>query len=301
MVRHALGSRPVLLALAGALAIAFSGILVRLADVEPSTAAFFRCAYAVPFLIPLAVWERRTFGPRERGQARLAWIAGLFFAADLVLWHHAIAAVGAGLATVIANTQVVIVGLTAWVLLGERPSGRLLAAVPVVLAGVVLISGVIGGNAYGDRPELGVVLGIATALAYSGFLLVLRAGNRDLRRPAGPLLDATIAAALGSAVAGVGLGELDLAPTWPAHGWLLLLAVSAQVIGWLLITASLPRLPAAVSSVLLTAQPAATVLLAMLIVDENPSVVQLAGVLVVIAGVAWVAGRRQPSERSIAT
>jgi hypothetical protein len=41
----------VLLALAGALAIAFSGILVRLADVEPSTAAFFRCAYAVPFLI----------------------------------------------------------------------------------------------------------------------------------------------------------------------------------------------------------------------------------------------------------
>jgi drug/metabolite transporter (DMT)-like permease len=291
----------VLLALGGALAIAFSGILVRLADVEPSTAAFYRCAYAVPFLIPLAVWERRTFGPRQRGQAKLAWIAGLFFAADLVLWHHAIAAVGAGLATVIANTQVVIVGLTAWVLLGERPSGRLLAAVPVVLAGIVLISGVVGADAYGDRPGLGVVLGIGTALAYSGFLLVLRAGNRDRRRPAGPLLDATIAAALGSAVAGVGLGELDLAPSWPAHGWLLLLAVSAQVIGWLLITASLPRLPAAVSSVLLTAQPAATVLLAMLIVDENPSVVQLAGVLVVIAGVASVAGRRQTSERSIAT
>jgi drug/metabolite transporter (DMT)-like permease len=291
----------VLLALAGALAIAFSGILVRLANVEPSTAAFYRCAYAVPFLIPLAVWERRTFGPRQRGQARLAWIAGLFFAADLVLWHHAIAAVGAGLATVIANTQVVIVGLTAWVLLGERPSGRLLSAVPVVLTGVVLISGVVGADAYGDRPGLGVVLGIATALAYSGFLLVLRAGNRDPRRPAGPLLDATIAAALGSAVAGVGLGELDLAPSWPAHGWLLLLAVSAQVIGWLLITASLPRLPAAVSSVLLTAQPAATVLLAILLVGENPSVVQLAGVLVVIAGVASVAGRRQPAERSIPT
>ena len=296
-----LGSRPVLLALAGALAIAFSGILVRLADVEPSTAAFFRCAYAVPFLVPLAVWERRTFGPRERGQAWLAWLAGLFFAADLVLWHHAIAAVGAGLATVIANTQIVVVGLTAWVLLGERPSTRLIAAVPVVLAGVVLISGVVGADAYGDEPMLGVVLGIGTALAYSGFLLVLRAGNRDLRRPAGPLLDATIAAAVGSAVAGVALGELELVPSWPEHGWLLLLAVSAQVIGWLLITASLPRLPAAVSSVLLTAQPAATVVLAMLLVDEDPSFVQLAGVAVVIAGVATVAGRRRPAERGIPT
>jgi drug/metabolite transporter (DMT)-like permease len=300
-MRSRLGSRPVLLALAGALAIAFSGILVRLADVEPSTAAFFRCAYAVPFLIPLAVWERRTFGPREPGQARLAWIAGLFFAVDLVLWHHAIAAVGAGLATVIANTQVVIVGLTAWVLLGERPSTRLIAAVPVVLAGVVLISGVVGADAYGDEPALGVVLGIGTALAYSGFLLVLRAGNRDLRRPAGPLLDATIAAAVGSAVAGVALGELELSPSWPEHGWLLLLAASAQVIGWLLITASLPRLPAAVSSVLLTAQPAATVVLAMLLVDEDPSFVQLAGVAVVIAGVATVAGRRRPAERGIPT
>ena len=129
-MRRRLGSRPAVLALAGALAIAFSGILVRLADVEPSTAAFYRCTYAVPFLIPLAVWERRSFGSRERGQALLAWLAGLFFAADLVLWHHAIGAVGAGLATVIANTQVVLVGLTAWVLLGERPSGRLIVAVP---------------------------------------------------------------------------------------------------------------------------------------------------------------------------
>ena len=290
-----------LLALAGALAIAFSGILVRLADVEPSTAAFFRCAYAVPFLIPLAAWERRSFGPRERGQAWLAWLAGLLFAADLVLWHHAIAAVGAGLATVIANTQVVIVGLTAWALLGERPSARLFAAVPVVLAGVVLISGVVGADAYGDEPALGVAFGVGTALAYSGFLLVLRAGNRDLRRPAGPLLDATIAAAAGSAVAGLALGELDLVPSWPEHAWLLLLAVSAQVVGWLLITASLPRLPAAVSSVLLTAQPAATVLLAMLLVDEDPSLVQLAGVLVVIAGVATVAGRPRPPERGLAT
>jgi drug/metabolite transporter (DMT)-like permease len=202
---------------------------------------------------------------------------------------------------VIANTQVVIVGLTAWVLLGERPSTRLIAAVPVVLAGVVLISGVVGADAYGDEPALGVVLGIGTALAYSGFLLVLRAGNRDLRRPAGPLLDATIAAAVGSAVAGVALGELELGPSWPEHGWLLLLAVSAQVIGWLLITASLPRLPAAVSSVLLTAQPAATVVLAMLLVDEDPSFVQLAGVAVVIAGVATVAGRRRPTERGIPT
>ena len=291
-----MGRRPGLLAVAGALAIAFSGILVRLADVEPSTAAFFRCLYALPFLLPLAWWERRRYGPREPGQRRLAWIAGLFFAADLVLWHHAIAAVGAGLGTVLANTQLILVGLAAWAILGERPGARTIAAVPVVLIGIVLISGVIGAEAYGDDPALGVLFGVLTGIAYSGFLLVLRAGNRDLRRPAGPLLDATASAALGCAVAGLLLGELDLAPSWPAHGWLLLLAVSAQVVGWLAISMSLPRLPAARTSLLLTVQPAATVIFAMLLVDEDPSRVQLLGIVVVLAGILWASGRGRPPE-----
>ena len=49
------------------------------------------------------------------------WGAGVLFAADLTFWHHSIEAVGAGLATVLGNIQVVLVGLLAWVVLGERP------------------------------------------------------------------------------------------------------------------------------------------------------------------------------------
>lgn len=271
---------------------------MRLADVEPSTAAFFRCFYALPFLAALAWWERRRYGPREPGQRKLAWIAGLFFAADLVFWHHAIAAVGAGLGTVLANTQLILVGLAAWAILGEKPGARVLAAVPVVLTGIVLISGVIGADAYGDDPALGVLFGVLTAISYSAFLLVLRAGNRDVRRPGGPLFDATLSAAVGAAVAGVLLGELDLAPSWPAHGWLLLLAVSAQVLGWLVISVSLARLPAARTSLLLTIQPAAAVIFAMLLVDEDPSWVQLAGIAVVLAGIGFATGSRRPVEIS---
>ena len=58
--------RPELAGLLGALVIAFSAILVRLADVTPVTAAFFRCAYAVPALTLLARMERRRHGSRER-------------------------------------------------------------------------------------------------------------------------------------------------------------------------------------------------------------------------------------------
>jgi drug/metabolite transporter (DMT)-like permease len=283
-VIQGLRERPVLTAVLGALTIAFSAIFVRLADVSPATAAIFRCAYALPPLALLAWLERRRYGPRASGQARLAWLAGVFFAADLVLWHHAIEQVGAGLATVLGNTQVVIVPIAAWLLLRERPATRVAASVPVVLIGVLLISGIVGADAYGRDPVLGVVFGVATGFSYAGFLLVQRRANADHRRPAGPLFDATLSAAVFSLLIGLPLGEVDLVPTWPAHGWLILLGLSVQVLGWLLISISLPRLPAAVTSVVLTIQPVGSVFLGMWLLAEAPSALQLVGVLFIVAG-----------------
>jgi drug/metabolite transporter (DMT)-like permease len=284
---------------AGAVCIAFSGILVRLADVEPSTAAFYRCLYALPPLAAIAFWERRRYGPRGSRLRILAWIAGLFFAADLILWHHSIALVGAGLATVLGNVQVVLVPLAAWVLLRERPSGRVVAAVPIVLFGVVLISGVVGEGAYGDDPALGVLFGVLTGISYALFLLILRQGNSDIRRPAGPLFDATASGALFSAIGGIAVGDIDWLPDLEAQAWLVLLALSSQVLGWLLISVSLPRLPALLTSIVLMLQPVSAVFLAALLLSEAPSSVQLLGVAIVIAGVAFAS--TQPRTPAAAT
>jgi drug/metabolite transporter (DMT)-like permease len=270
----------------GALVIAFSGILVRLAEVSPSTAAFFRCAYALPVLALLAWLEDRRYGRRPLRERVPLWVAGLMFAADLTFWHHSIEAVGAGLATVLGNIQVLLVGLLAWVALGERPDNRALASIPVVFAGVVLISGVIGEGAYGDDPLMGVVFGLLTAITYALFILILRHGNVDVRRPAGPLFDATLGGAIFSALGGIAVGDIQWAPGAESQAWLVLLALSSQVLGWLLISVSLPRLPALLTSIVLMLQPVSTVFLAALLLSEAPSSVQLAGVAIVIAGVA---------------
>ena len=289
-------------AVIGAMAIAFSGILVRLANVEPATAAIFRCLYALPVLGILAVVERRRYGPRPAAQVKLAMLAGVFLALDLVIWHHTIALVGAGLATVLGNTQVVIVAFLAWLFLGERPPRRTVLALPIVLAGVVLISGVIGTGAYGSNPVLGVLLGVVVGFVYALFLLVLRRGNADQRRPAGPLFDATWVGAIASVLIGLPLGEVNLVPSWPAHGWLILLGVTSQAIGWLIISVSLPRLPAALTSVILTLQPVGSVLLAMLLLGEAPSPVQLLGAGTILVGLvlATLRLRGEPRRQPVA-
>src|SRR5919197_224024 len=201
---------PARAALAGAAAIAFSAILYREADVSPETGAFFRCLYALPALWLVVRVEERLLGPRPFELRRTAWLAGAFFAADLLLWHHGIEAVGAGLATVLGNTQVVLVGLIAWALFHERPAGSALAAIPLAVVGIVLISGRLESGAYGENPPLGVLFGLLTGVAYSGFLLTLRHGAGERRRVAGPLFDATLASAVLIFPVGLATGKLDL-------------------------------------------------------------------------------------------
>jgi drug/metabolite transporter (DMT)-like permease len=283
---------PALYALVGTIPIAFSAILYRYADVSPSTGAFFRCAYALPPLFLLAWWEGRRLGPRARDARFWGWTAGTFLALDLIIWHQSIEYVGAGLATVLGNTQVVLVGVVAWILYRERPSPPMLAAIPVAMGGVVLISGVLEEGAYGDDPVLGVVFGLLTGVAYTGFLLSLRQGSKD-GRVAGPLFEATLASALLTVPIGLALGDLDLWPSASAQGWLLLLALSSQVLGWLLITVSLPRLPAVVTSVLLTLQPVMSVLFAALLLDESPSELQLVGVAAILCGLLLASADRR--------
>jgi drug/metabolite transporter (DMT)-like permease len=287
------GGRPTLPALAGAVAIAFSAILYRYADVSPSTGAFFRCAYALVPLFLLAWWEDRRFGPRPWRTRAWAWFAGAFFAADLLLWHHSIESVGAGLATVLGNTQVVLVGVLAWFIYRERPTAPLLVAIPIAMGGIVLISGVLEEGAYGEDPLLGAAYGVLTGVAYTGFLLTLRHGSSDLRRVAGPLYDATLASALLIIPAGLALGDLDFVPPPSAQAWLLLLALSSQVLGWLLITVSLPRLPAVVTSVLLTLQPVCSVLFAAILLGEDPSPLQLLGVAAILSGLLLASAARR--------
>ena len=280
-----------LLALAGVIAISFSAIFVRLAGVSPDTAAFFRCAYAIPplVLVWLAFRDRDNRTARERG---LAYAAGLFLAVDFAFWHRAIEDIGAGLGTVLGNVQVVFVGFAAWALFRERPTKLAFVLVPVVFTGVVLMSGLGDDSAFGKNPGAGVIFGILTSLMYTGFLLLLRAANKRLVPPAGPLLDATIGAAIGSLAIGLVFdSEFSLTLVWPEHGWLVGLALSAQVVGWLLISWALPRLPALETSVLLLVQPMSTVLWAYLIFGERLSPIQWAGVALVLGGVATLAAK----------
>jgi drug/metabolite transporter (DMT)-like permease len=295
----ALRDKPVVLAILGAACISSSGILVKLAGTSAGTTAFYRCLIALPGLVLLATLEQRRLGSRDPKSRLLAVCAGAFLGVDLVLWTHAIYDVGAGIATVLGNLQVLFVAFIAWAVFKERPRAQFLVALPVVVAGVILVAGVANRGSGTYHPVAGIVYGLGTSITYAVFIIVLRHSTSVGAHIAGPLADATIGAAIAALVIGWPAGEMTFLPGWRVIGWLTALALVSQTAGWLLITSALPRLSASISSLLLLLQPAAALFLAYLVLSQRPTLLQVLGAGLVCGGVLYAARSRGRSFEEI--
>lgn len=289
----------ILAALVGAIIISFSAILFSLSGANAMTGAFYRVAYALPVLFVIW-WTKRDQDHRPARYRWLAFGAGIALGLDMIVWHTAIGYIGAGLATLIANSQVVLVALAAWIVFKEKPDRMVMIAIPIVLFGVTLVSGLGQDTAFGEDPLRGTILALMAAVFYAFFILVLKFANTGRAPTAGPLMEITAGGFVTVLLIGLVRGGIDFEFSWPSHGWLLALALGPQVVAWLLIGYALPRLPVSDTATIVLLQPALTMVWAAIIFSERPSVIQIVGAVVVLVGVGLVAyassrGRRAPA------
>ena len=257
------GTAPLGLAV-GAISLSASAVVLGLAASTPTTASAARCLFALPVVAALAVAERGRHGALSGRAWIWAGVCGVLFAADMLWWTQAIPEVGAGLSTVLVNVQVALVPLLAWLIDGERIGVRFLWALPVILVGVVLAGGIFEHGVSGTNPTAGTVHSIAAALCYSGFLFLLRRGGQGGQPMQTYAMVLASAAAAATAVGLVG-HNLDFAPGWTTAGWLLLVTLTGQLIGWLLVAVYTPKLPSEVSSALLMLMPIGAIVLGALV------------------------------------
>ena len=295
--------RTMLIALAGATLISFAPLLYIQSDTTPLTGAFFRMAYALPILAILVFLLKREDN-RDSRSRMLSFAAGLLLAIDFLGYHSAIDFIGSGIATMIGNSQVIIVTLSSWILFGERPNRLILLSLPMVMLGLLFISGIWDDNPYGSDPVKGVIGGVVAAVFYSSFLIVYRYSNRVHAPSVNLQMDATAGAACGLLIIGIaplrslGVEPVEFTITMPGHAWLIALAVSCQVVGWIAITYALPRLPAAHTSFAVLLQPVLTILWGVLLLSEEPSSQQIAGMLLIFSSIIAVTlfGRAERSD-----
>ena len=277
----------------GGVVVSFAPILYALSDANPLTGAFFRMLYAIPFFL-LIIFLRKDTDTRSINTRLIAVIAGFAFSLDFLAYHSTIDWIGTGIGTLIGNSQVIIVTLVSWWLFGERPNLSILISLPIVMIGLVLISGVLDENPYGEYPVRGVIAGVFTAIFYSSFLIIYRFANRELAPAVNLQLDSTVGCAIGLLILSflplqsIYVEPIDFEPKFPSHGWLLALAFLSQVMGWLAIAHSLPRLPAAYTSFAILLQPTFTIIWGIILLSEFPSTQQAIGMFLILGSIIAV-------------
>lgn len=292
--------RPRLRVLAGAVLISLSPVLVKLAaadGVGPTAIAFWRTGIGALLLFILA----RAGGRRLRlptGAFVFSLLAGIFFFVDLACWHRSIVLAGAGMATILGNTQVFATAVLGRFVFGERLGLRFTLAAVAAFGGVVLLVGV-GSRDVRFSPTYlrGVALGLATALAYAAYIVSLKKGNARAVPP-----DLVAFMAWTSLFSALFLGPAALFEQGGflpdgVQGLAALcgLGLLIQAAAWLLITAALPAVPTARAGLVLLLQPVLATGWGVLLFAERLGPLQVLGAVVTIA--AMYAGGLRPVPR----
>lgn len=277
----------------GAACIAFAPIFTKLAAAPPSVIALYRVGVAA-LVLTLLFWSRYRgrLGEVRWPLAATALLGGALFAGDLALWNTALKLTSAANATLIANTTPIWVGVAAYFWLGERIGRRFLMGLFGAMVGAVLVMGADFLHAF--TLGQGDALALGAAFFYSGYILVTKqARNR---------LDTLFYIWLADVGATLTLSILILSAGWPVLGYtggtyaaMIALGLLSQTLGVTIIAWATGHLPASFVSVGLLAQPVLVAVLAFYLLGENVTLHQIAGGLLVLAGIYLAAtgqGRR---------
>lgn len=277
---------PAYLALAGGLvALGFSAVFVRLAEVPGSVASFYRMFIGLLFLtIPFA--NSRRAKPRPTWIAvRIALLGGLFFAIDLIFWATGVVLSGATNPTLMSNTAPLWVGLGTLLLFKEKLPAGFWWGLAIAMMGAVLVLGLDALKSF--DLGLGTLYGLIAGIFYGGYFLVTQRGRR--------VLDAISYFWYSVLGATVVLFFINLALGNPLIGYsrgsylaLIGLGVVSQGLGWLAINYAQGHLSATVVSPTLLGQPVLTGLIAGPVLGEVLEPLQIAGGLAVLVGVYLV-------------
>jgi len=276
---------PMLTMLLAALIISSSSVWVKLADMGPTVVGFYRMFIGGLVLLVICLVQGRRLW---YSLSYLLWLllGAAFFAIDLWLWHRSIHYVGPGLATVLGNVQVFFMTLFGYLFLNEKISWKFFLGLILTFCGLFLLVGLQWGE-LSVNYQLGVVYGISTALAYTGFMLSLRHVQK-LSHALSPMANLgvlSLMSALILAIMVVSEAESFYIPNMTSWLSVIALGVFCQVIGWVLITKTMPSLPTSIVGLLLLLQPAMSMLWDVLFFARPTGVRDMVGLAFVLCGI----------------
>ncbi len=285
-------ARPLLWLLLGSICISFAPVFIRLAQVSPDSAGFYRMLFAGLSLALLLTIRRQRLALNRRALTLLV-LAGVALSVDFMCWHRSIHYVGPGFATLLGNLQVFFTALLSVLLFREKLAPQLLLAIPIALTGLLLITG-FDLAALSEDYRLGILLGLGTALCYSGYILLLKAAmNHPEVSGIGAMLVVAVTCTGYFSLVTPATGGSFAIPDLTSLLALLGAGVVCTTIGWSFISSAIQLTSATVASLFLLLQPALAFLWDVWFFARPTGWWDLGGVLLVLSAI-YIGSYRRP-------
>ncbi|SEO55067.1 DMT family transporter [Aquisalimonas asiatica] len=245
-------------------------------DTSPMAVALLRIALAAPLLLLVAAPALRRHWQDLWSRAGTVLIGGICIALYQTFYFQAVAVSGVTLATLTALCPVpVLVALLARVVLGERERPIPWVGIIAASAGTLLLVGTPETSAPVSQLALGAALGLMASLAFSGIALTGRALGDTVPPLAVTAAFFTVGAvALSPVVLAVPQG---LVAAFHSAWMVAFLVLVPTVVAYSLFYSGVGRTPAAITGVLIVAEPLTAATLGWALFDERLSAMQLAG------------------------
>ncbi|MCI4590620.1 DMT family transporter [Sphingobium sp. BYY-5] len=256
-------------------------VLVRLSDVGPVAAAFWRLILALPFLILLALPGLRRTPPTGREWTALL-LSGVVFALDLAAWHIGILYTKVANATVFGNMSGLFLPAWALLVLRQRPTRMQAAALALASAGALVMMG--GSYELSVRNLHGDLFCLLAGVLYAAYLLIVQRARTRLNAWS-VLAVASVASTPVLLLCALALGEQVMPGNWTP---LILLALSSQLIGQGLLTYAIGWFSPLVLGLSLLLQPAVSAVFGWLLFGDWLGPADMLGTAAVAAALVLV-------------
>jgi drug/metabolite transporter (DMT)-like permease len=264
------------------LVLALGPWMVRLADVGPVAAGFWRLALAVPFLAFVALRQSRSRPFPGWPLVASVALGGLFFAADLAAWHEGILLTKLANATLFGNFASFLFAIYGFVLLRRMPRPAQGLALLLAAIGTALLI----GRSFELSPEhfQGDLLALLAALFYAFYLILVDRARQAMA--SWPVLAiATAAGALPLLLFALALGEQIMPSDWTP---VILLSISSQLIGQGLLVYAMGHLSPVVVGLCFLTQPLAAAAIGWFAYQERLGLMDAAGALLICVALVLI-------------
>ena len=268
--------------IAANLFLALGPWLVRLADVGPVSAAFWRLALAVPFLAWLALRQGCGQGVPPWGLVAAVAIGGLFFAADLAAWHEGILRTKLANATLFGNFASFLFAVYGFLLLRSLPSRGQALALLLAAGGTALLLG--SSFELSPRNLSGDLFSLLAGLFYTFYLVAVDQARRRMA-PWPVLAVATAAGAPPLLFFALAIGEQVMPGDWTP---VILLSISSQLVGQGLLVYAMGHLSPVLVGLCFLTQPILSAAIGWAAYGERFSASDAIGALLICAALVLI-------------